>query len=278
VPLLNHVNQLKTPSPLLFLILLGGWGIGSLVLLNLASGSAFGFHPFKGSLSLAGPPLSVHTATTLGSDAAPSTPSIPESQPMSIPNAGVAAPASSSAVEPFDLVRGDLKNLKMHIKELMERHVGSRDATLEGGTNPLLQEAAREFFERKERAWRPGTVLLMARALAVEADNESNAAAAAAAAAASASSKMYDPSPKQLQLAEIVEMMVTAQVIHDDVLEDLEMDQEGKDGASGEGETAAGVAADSSSSSSSSSSSTSSQQGNIAHRMYSSALGNKVVD
>jgi hypothetical protein len=61
-------------------------------------------------------------------------------------------------------------------------------------------------------------------------------------------------------------------VIHDDVLEDLEMDQEGKDGASGEGETAAGVAADIISSS------TSSQQGNIAHRMYSSALGNKVVD
>merc|ERR1719446_129209 len=47
---------------------------------------------------------------------------------------------------------------------------------------------------------------------------------------------------KQLQLAEIVELMATAQVIHDDVLEDFE------------GQEA----------------------GNVAHRMYSSALGNKV--
>ena len=92
----------------------------------------------------------------------------------------------------------------MHIKELMERNVGSRDNTREGSANPLLQEAAREFFERRERAWRPGTVLLLSRALAVD--------PAAAASTASGGDAGHRPSAKQLQLAEIVEMMTTAQV------------------------------------------------------------------
>ena len=113
------------------------------------------------------------------------------------------------------------EELKTQIKQLVERHVASNDKTREGSTNPLLQEAAREFFERRERAWRPGTVLLMARTLMEDAENEAMGA-------------------KQLKLAEIVEMMATAQVIHEDVLE--EFDQE--------------------------------EKGNVAHRMYSSELGN----
>lgn len=157
--------------------------------------------------------------------------------PSSVPSSAV------RGVEPFELIRGDLKNLKIHIKELVERHIGSKDSTREGGTNPLLQEAAREFFERRERAWRPGTVLLMSRALGA-----SEEAAASGKAVDNGKGAACRPTAKQLQLAEIVEMMVTAQVIHDDVLEDLE---------EGDKQQEAGG-------------------GNVAHRMYSSSLGNKV--
>ena len=97
--------------------------------------------------------------------------------------------ASARTVKPFEIVRTDLRELKTQIKQLVERHVASNDKTREGSTNPLLQEAAREFFERRERAWRPGTVLLMARALMEDAENQAMGA-------------------KQLKLAEIVEMMV----------------------------------------------------------------------
>jgi geranylgeranyl pyrophosphate synthase len=124
----------------------------------------------------------------------------------------------------------------------VDRQIGSNDKTLEGSTNPLLQEAAREFFERRERAWRPGTVLLLARALAASDEAAAAAKAGAGAPGAAQSEQRCKPNAKQLQLAEIVEMMVTAQVIHDDVLEDMEM----------------------------------AEAGNVAHRMYSSALGNKV--
>lgn len=127
--------------------------------------------------------------------------------------------------EPFVLVQSDLRKLKRRIKELVENNVGSSDKTKEGSTNPMLKQAAREFFERRERAWRPGVVLLMARALDEGETDEDG-----------------DVLMKQIQLAEIVEMMSTAQVIHDDVLEDFEA----------------------------------SENGNVAHRSYGGALGNKV--
>jgi len=128
---------------------------------------------------------------------------------------------------PFASVRSDLRQLKREIKDLIEHHVGGREATKEGSTNPLLQEAAKEFFERRERAWRPCMVLLMARALEPASLDQV---------------ELQRRRDKQMQLAEIVELMATAQVIHDDVLEDFE-EQEA---------------------------------GNVAHRMYSSALGNKI--
>ena len=61
-------------------------------------------------------------------------------------------------------------------------------------SHPLLQEAAREFFERRERAFRPTIVILAARALQAL--------------------KRSPPAvfKLQCQLAEIVEMMSTAQV------------------------------------------------------------------
>lgn len=148
--------------------------------------------------------------------------------PRRVPAARVtmATEPAVDKVEPFVLVQPDLRKLKRRIKELVENNVGSSDKTKEGSTNPMLKQAAREFFERRERAWRPGVVLLMARALD----------------AGEAEAGEDRELTKELQLAEIVEMMSTAQVIHDDVLEDFEA----------------------------------SENGNVAHTSYGGAMGNKV--
>merc|ERR1712124_141477 len=82
---------------------------------------------------------------------------------------------------------------------------------------------AREFFERRERAFRPAVVLLVARAV-------------------ESTEKGKPVSARQCLLAEIVEMMCTATIVHDSVLED---DEE-------------------------------SMLGNVAHRTYSQNAGNKV--
>ena len=130
------------------------------------------------------------------------------------------------AANPFAIVGEDLKNMKQRIKALVERSLdggGGGSSSKSGGSHPLLQEAAREFFERRERAFRPAVVLLVARAVE-----------------GTASGKTLPE--KQCLLAEIVEMMCTAQVVHDSVLEDDEA-----------GST-----------------------GNVAHRTYSQNAGNKV--
>merc|ERR1711869_181239 len=80
-----------------------------------------------------------------------------------------------------------------------------------------------EFFERRERAFRPAVVLLVARAV-------------------ESTEKGKPVSARQCLLAEIVEMMCTATIVHDSVLED---DEE-------------------------------SMGGNVAHRTYSQNVGNKV--
>lgn len=116
----------------------------------------------------------------------------------------------------------DLRTLKRRIKALVENNIGANEKTNGGSTHPLVQEAAKGFMERRERAWRPAVVLLVARALA--------------------DSRKKDVLDKHIQLAEIVEMMSTAQTIHDDVLEDFEE----------------------------------AEKGNVAHSMYSAELGNKV--
>eukprot|EP00614_Pseudopedinella_elastica_P027614 CAMPEP_0172615846 /NCGR_PEP_ID=MMETSP1068-20121228/62540_1 /TAXON_ID=35684 /ORGANISM="Pseudopedinella elastica, Strain CCMP716" /LENGTH=537 /DNA_ID=CAMNT_0013421115 /DNA_START=103 /DNA_END=1716 /DNA_ORIENTATION=- len=204
--------------------------------------SASSAYSGSGAMTPPASPTAVHTVLTATDVAAASPPATPSAS-----NKGGAASSEdrvySEHVEPFELVRGDLKDLKLHIKELVQTHVGGgKDKTREGSTNPLLQEAAREFFERRERAWRPGTVLLMARALGVSAPEHDEHASPEASSAVSDSGSSVRPNPKQLQLAEIVEMMVTAQVIHDDVLEEYDL----------------------------------TERGNAAHRMYSSSLGNKV--
>lgn len=129
------------------------------------------------------------------------------------------------AANPFAIVGEDLKNMKQRIKALVERSLdgGGGSSSKSGGSHPLLQEAAREFFERRERAFRPAVVLLVARAVEGTASGTTLP-------------------EKQCLLAEIVEMMCTAQVVHDSVLEDDEA-----------GST-----------------------GNVAHRTYSQNAGNKV--
>lgn len=134
------------------------------------------------------------------------------------------------ATEPFTLVQSDLRSLKRRIKSIVEKNVGSNDKTKAGSSNPLLQAAAREFFERRERAWRPSVVLLMARALAADDEDPSKV------------SSEDESFAKHLMLAEIVEMMSTAQFIHDDVIEDFQ----------------------------------SKETGNVAHKTYDAQLGNKV--
>lgn len=165
-----------------------------------------------------------HTATAL----AP-----PQGSPRILPTQAQASvlpevTMSSAAVhdlakEPFSLVQEDLRVLKRRIKALVERNVGAKEKTKSGSTNPLLQEAAKGFMERRERAWRPAVVLLVARALCVAKNKD----------------EMLE---KHIQLAEIVEMMSTAQIIHDDVIEDFET----------------------------------AEKGNVAHMTYSAELGNKV--
>lgn len=141
---------------------------------------------------------------------------------------GTATAVQDAATEPFSLVQSDLRNLKRRIKTLVESNVGSNDKTKAGSSNPLLQAAAREFFERRERAWRPSVVLLMARALTADGDNDE--------------SSNDEAFAKHLMLAEIVEMMSTAQFIHDDVLEDFQ----------------------------------SKEIGNVAHKTYDAQFGNKI--
>ena len=141
---------------------------------------------------------------------------------------GSASGAVGDVENPFVIVREDLKQMKQRIKELVERTLDNKGSEGGGGSSggsshPLLQEAAREFFERRERAFRPAVVLLVARAV------EGTEAGA-------------QVPGKQCLLAEIVEMMCTAQIVHDSVLEDDES------GASG----------------------------NVAHRTYSQNAGNKV--
>ena len=134
--------------------------------------------------------------------------------------------APSAAENPFELVRDDLKLMKGRIRALVERTLDSGDGekSSSGKSHPLLQEAAREFFERRERAFRPCVVLLAARAVSPHLPADEAV------------------SPRQCLLAEIVEMMSTAQLVHDSVLED---DEEG-------------------------------EEGNVAHRTYSQNAGNKI--
>ena len=85
------------------------------------------------------------------------------------PRVAAAVAEVQAEANPFSIVRDDLKLMKLRIKALVEntldepgRGGGARSS---GRSHPLLQEAAREFFGRRERAFRPAVVLLVARAV-----------------------------------------------------------------------------------------------------------------
>eukprot|EP00290_Baffinella_frigidus_P005851 CAMPEP_0180137988 /NCGR_PEP_ID=MMETSP0986-20121125/12582_1 /TAXON_ID=697907 /ORGANISM="non described non described, Strain CCMP2293" /LENGTH=512 /DNA_ID=CAMNT_0022079639 /DNA_START=117 /DNA_END=1655 /DNA_ORIENTATION=+ len=125
--------------------------------------------------------------------------------------------------DPIALVRGDMSRLKRKIKEVIEKKMGSGEAT-----HPALKSSATEFFERPEKTWRPMAALLFSQALAVNGT------------AAFGTEKAHVDA---MVIAEIIEIMHTATVIHDTVLEDFD----------------------------------SLEKGNAAHRLYSSSMaGNKI--
>ena len=49
-----------------------------------------------------------------------------------------------------------MKRLKAKIKGVIERKLGSGDST-----HPLLKRSSKDFFERKEKTWRPMAALLL---------------------------------------------------------------------------------------------------------------------
>ena len=105
-------------------------------------------------------------------------------------------------INPFDLVAKDMRQLNGHIKELL------------GSDHPVLETVAQYFFDVEGgKKIRPTMVLLMSRACnedamargVVERGDGSDIAAA--------------PSAKQIRLAEITEMIHTASLLHDDVID-----------------------------------------------------------
>ena len=151
----------------------------------LITGVAIAFSPAQ--RSPAAPRGRAATPRRVASAAPPSTmsASAPDLRELDVP---------MDATDPFYLVRKDLKRMKRSIKELVE---GTLDDS-SSSSHPLLQEAAREFFERRERAFRPTIVILAARALQTLDGGKLK--------------PKTDPVfMLQCQLAEIVEMMSTAQ-------------------------------------------------------------------
>lgn len=111
-------------------------------------------------------------------------------------DAGVAAFArdrASSAPDPFDLVAGEIDSLSDGIRSLL------------GSDHPVLEVCARYFFELDGgKKIRPTMVLLMSHAVA---------------ASASAGDVTPGVLPSQRRLAEITEMIHTASLFHDDVID-----------------------------------------------------------
>jgi len=99
-----------------------------------------------------------------------------------------------SGPEPFGLVSEELAPFSDNIKELVETD------------NPVLSKAAKHFFEQRHgKRFRPTIVMLMAKAVAGNLDNQDT--------------EMY---MKQAQLGQITEMIHVASLIHDDVLDEAD--------------------------------------------------------
>jgi geranylgeranyl pyrophosphate synthase len=96
-----------------------------------------------------------------------------------------------SSLDPFKSVEKDMKRLNHGI------------AALVASKHPLLEVLAKYYFQIPGKRFRPTVVLLMGRA--TQKDKEAENAA-----------------PRHVQLAEIVEMIHTASLAHDDVLDEAE--------------------------------------------------------
>jgi all-trans-nonaprenyl-diphosphate synthase len=94
-------------------------------------------------------------------------------------------PSMTSATELFAPVKADLSTLTANLKELV------------GARHPILYAAAEYLFDGKGKSLRPAIVLLVSRATLT--DN--------------------DITPRHRRLAEITEMIHTASLVHDDVID-----------------------------------------------------------
>eukprot|EP01117_Protostelium_nocturnum_P008226 TRINITY_DN2936_c0_g2_i1.p1 TRINITY_DN2936_c0_g2~~TRINITY_DN2936_c0_g2_i1.p1 ORF type:complete len:436 (-),score=95.67 TRINITY_DN2936_c0_g2_i1:115-1422(-) len=99
---------------------------------------------------------------------------------------------------PFKLVESDLQNLKENISKMLEHT-----------QHPLLKTVAGYYVHLEGKRIRPLILLVLAKALASHQYSTMS----------SSLQEMGEGERKQLQLAEIVEMIHTASIVHDDVID-----------------------------------------------------------
>ncbi len=88
-------------------------------------------------------------------------------------------------------------------------------------THPLLVKVASYYFELKGKRLRPAIVLLLSHAFNFTLSTLSPSSPSSSS-SSSSSSSLVGISQKQIQLAGIIEMIHTASLVHDDVLDDAE--------------------------------------------------------
>jgi all-trans-nonaprenyl-diphosphate synthase len=101
----------------------------------------------------------------------------------------ISAPATSDFFAP---VKGDLKTLTQNLKNLV------------GASHPILYAAAEHLFDAKGKSLRPAIVLLVSRATMLLRG-------------------LSDITERHRRLAEITEMIHTASLVHDDVIDEAEL-------------------------------------------------------
>ena len=120
-------------------------------------------------------------------------------------------PQSARAIDPFALVAADVSRMNVSIKELL------------GSDHPLLESVARYFFENEGgKKVRPTMVLLMSAASNAHAEARGLdliGRAAGAGAAPGREGEAVTVLSSQLRLSEITEMIHTASLLHDDVID-----------------------------------------------------------
>lgn len=111
----------------------------------------------------------------------------------------------------FKVVEPYLEQMTKGIIDLLAGHVVP--------THPLLTKIASYYFELKGKRLRPAIILLLSHALSSASLSPSPSSSSPSAAAGATSSFV---SNSQLQLAAIIEMIHTASLVHDDVLDEAE--------------------------------------------------------